>query len=263
LAIYEARERIQAWREGWITYLPQSAAYLAAALAGLFVLLTPVAVRYFVAFIAVVGELIGSSFTYFGWPLIYGAHLFGVGYVKMIWPFLLGSVPFGAALGFVRRRFGFRYRQIPWRPYEQRVRLPLPLHSLVLYAAGPLVLYLMAIYLDRRVYVRLLSGNFMFWATSGIVAKILWELYTDLILILGAKAGFWPAPHRKLDAEYQIRRTLDAYAELSTMRVHDIHVDVEGHAVVTATLTPLQQRRLKELLRHHLADIVSLKIIAK
>jgi hypothetical protein len=263
LAIYEARERIQAWREGWITYLPRSAAYLAASLAGLFVLLTPVAVRYVVAFIAAIGELIGSNFTYLAWPLFYAAHLFSVGYVSIIWPFLIGSVPFGAAMGFLRRRYGFRYREIPWRPYEQRIRLPLPLHSISLYAAGPLVLYLMAVYVDRRVYVRLLSGNFMLWATSGIIAKLLWELYTDLILILGARAGLWPAPHRRLDAEYQIRRTLDEYAELSTMRVHDIYVDVEGHAVITATLTSAQERRLKELLKHHLADIVSLKIIAR
>jgi hypothetical protein len=262
VATYEEWGSIRAWREGWITYLPSWAAYLAAAMAAVLVLLTPVGARYAVAVIAVVGEVIASNFTYWGGPLIYAAHLFSVGYVRLIWPFLLAAVPAGLVLGYLRRRFGFRYRHIPWHPYEARVRLPWPLHGMILYASGPLLLYAMALYVDRRVYVRLLAGHFMFWATSGVLAKILWEAFTDLILIVGAKSGLWPEPQRKLDAEYQIRRLLDGYAELSTMRVRDINVDRAGRAVVTGVMTPAQKRRLQELLEHHLAGIVSLEIIA-
>jgi hypothetical protein len=89
VATYEEWGSIRAWREGWITYLPSWAAYLAAAMAAVLVLLTPVGARYAVAVIAVVGEVIASNFTYWGGPLIYAAHLFSVGYVRLIWPFLL------------------------------------------------------------------------------------------------------------------------------------------------------------------------------
>lgn len=260
MAKHEERGSIRAWREGWVTYLPGWIAGLASAVAGILVLLTPVGARYVVAVIAIIGEIIGSRFTYWGGPLIYGAHLFSVSYVKLIWPFLLAAVPAGIALGYMRRHFGFRYRHIPWHAYESRVRLPLPLHGIVLYVSGPLLLYAMAVYVDRRVYVRLLAGHFMFWVTSGILAKILWEAFSDLILILGAKAGLWSEPHRKLDAEYQIRQLLDGYAELSTMRVKDINVDRSGHAVVTGVMDSAQERRLQELLERHLAGITSLEI---
>ena len=212
-------ENTRAWREGWITYLPKRAAYTAAVVAAFLVLLTPVGVRYLVAVIAVIGEAIASGLTYWSGPLIYAAHLFTVGYVREIWPFLLCSGLIGLGLGFLRRRYGFRYRHIPWHPYEARVRLPLPLHTLILYCLGPVTLYLMAVYVDRKVYVRLLAGHFMFWAVSGVLAKVLWEVYTDLILIGGAKLGLWPVPHRKLDAEYQIRQLLDDDPDLTTMRV--------------------------------------------
>ena len=146
--------------------------------------------------------------------------------------------------------------------HTRHIRLPWPLHGMILYASGPLLLYAMALYVDRRVYVRLLAGHFMFGLLQG-AGQDLWEAFTDLILIVGAKSGLWPEPQRKLDAEYlQIRRLLDGYAELSTMR-EGISMSIEQAALaVTGVMSPAQKRRLQELLEHHLAGIVSLEIIA-
>lgn len=253
----------QARREGWTTYVAAPVVYTAAAVAGLLVMLTPVFVRLIMGLVVVLSQIFEPGGVQWGGPAVYGNYLFAKAYVKMLWPFLLIAMVTGLLLGALRRKRGFRFRQIPWRPYEARLRLPLPPHTLIMYCLGPLLLYAVAAYADRRVYVRLLTANFMLWAASGVLAKVLWEAWLDLLLVAGARLGAWPRPARKLDAEYELRRLLELDPMLSGLRLQDVVVDESGAARVVGDLTPEEQRRVAEMIKQHLPGITRMEIVTE
>ncbi|HHW10001.1 MAG TPA: hypothetical protein GXX29_08530 [Firmicutes bacterium] len=252
-------ERLRAKREGLSTYMTGAVVLACSGAAGLLVMFIPVLIRLAGGISAFLDRVISYRNLRFA-RLAFQQNMSGnTAYVREIWPFILLAGALGILLGYLRRRWGLYYREIPWRPYRSGFRLPAYPHRWLTYFAGPLIFLAIAYYSDPRVYVRILTANFAVWLTSGVAALVLWELITDGLLAAGARMHLFRPPYRRLDAELDWKRWLDRDPKLSGFRAFEVAVFSDGRAFLHADLNEAQVNRVRELTAQ-MEDVTSLEI---
>lgn len=243
-----------ATRESWPTYCTGGVVYASGALAGLIVLWTPVWLRAALAMVALGADLVRTGSIAFSAAYFGNASRWSFDYMATTWPFAVGAMGLGVVMAWLRRHYGFYHRTVRWRPYTRRVRLPLAPHACVAIAAGPVFLTMMALATDPRIYLRLLSANFMLWSVSGIFAWVAWD-WTQYWLLR------WRGrPLRRLDLEYLVRGLIEQDPSLAVCRVDEIAVDATHLAVRISGHFPSElrpeggQRRIRELV-HRIPEL--------
>jgi len=254
-------QRLQAGREGLSTYSPLPAVLGCGALAAFMVIMLPFWLRLCTSSVGFFDRWVSyRSLKLAEITFRQGMAMVGL-YIETVWPYIILVTVLGFYLAWLRRTRGMQYREIPWRPYENRVRLPLRPHRLITYIAGPVVLMCMAWSADRQVYPIILRDNFAFWLSSGVAALVLWEALTDLLLGAGILLHLWAKPARRLDLELELKGVLTADADLGEERWLDIIVHADGSARLVADLPLPKQRRALEVART-LTTISAVEIVA-
>lgn len=254
------REWRLAKRESWPTYCTRSLVYASGAVAGLIVLWTPVWLRAAVTIVALGADLIRTGSILSSGAYVENAARWSLDYMAMTWPFALGGMGVGLIMAWLRRHYGFYHRTVRWRSYAHRIRMPLLPHACVAIVAGPLFLTMMALATDPRIYLRLLSANFMLWAVSGIFAWVVWDWSQYALLRWRGR------PLRRLDLEYAVRGLIEQDPTLAVCRVDEIAVDAADLSVRISGHFPSgprpdeTQRRVREL-AHRIAGLGPVSIV--